>query len=58
MNRYKTEQARAKNAARAGKTPAEIAELDKQEAHRESVMELAREIHSTRFRRFSTQLSK
>ncbi|WP_227714571.1 hypothetical protein [Marinobacter sp. DY40_1A1] len=49
MNRYKTEETRARQNARAGKTHAEIAELDQQETLQASIYERARKIHIERF---------
>jgi len=49
MNRLKAEEARARQEARAGKTEAEIAALDREDALKARITELAREIHIERF---------
>tara|TARA_R110001583_G_scaffold195544_1_gene375829 strand:- start:2284 stop:2640 length:357 start_codon:yes stop_codon:yes gene_type:complete len=49
MNRFKAEEARARQEARAGKTEVEIAALDREDALKASITELARKIHIDRF---------
>lgn len=49
MNRYKAEEARKHQEARAGKTASEIEAIDREDALKSEIAELARKIHIEKF---------